>query len=305
MSLRQAGCVKSALNTAGLTLQADVGESFLVKAIHVGRVTTDAYLAVKIDNFAVGYWLVKGKRGGELGGQRLSYKGVNLMKLLVDRGLPFSYPIAEGQKLVLPALDGIGSMQVVYDIYDAADIKADQPNGTLSKKFGFIQYLRESSVLTASGDMLLDTAITPAEFPDFPAGKPVPARMKIKLHGIHGSPVADFVSSGNGFYTKYLKLIREREVLLDEDRNGILFLGYASATTAASYAKVESIIGSGGEQTDADADFKFDPPLFFNPALEFLSGEELLVYLTWVKVGTHTMAADLPAVGLILEVNRE
>lgn len=303
--LRQSNCIKSALNTAGLTLEADSGESFLVKAIYVGCVTTASYLAIKVDNFSVAYYNVFGKRGNELGGQRLAYKGYNIMKKLVDRGLPFSIPIAEGQKMTLPVLDGIGSMQVLYDRYDAQDILATMANGTASKKFGFIQYLRESAVLTASGDMVLNTAITPAEFPDFPAGRAVPARMKIKLHGIYGSPVADFVSAGNGFYTTYLKLVREREVLFDEDRNGFPFLGYASATGAAYYRKCETLIGCGGEAGDADGDYKFDDPLFFTPALEFSSGEELLVYLTWVKAGTHTMAADLPAVGLILEVNRE
>ncbi|GAI88922.1 unnamed protein product, partial [marine sediment metagenome] len=168
--------------------------------------------------------VVKGKAGNQLGTQRLAYSGYNLMDRLVKKGLPFTLPIAEGQKLTLPALDGIGTMVVVYDIYDAGDIRSDMANGTASKNFSFIQYMRESAVLAASGDMLLDTSITPAEFPDFPAGRAVPANMSIKLHGIHGNPVADYVSSGNGFYSTFLKLVREREVLLDEDREGIPFL---------------------------------------------------------------------------------
>lgn len=303
--LRQTNCVKRALCTAGLTLEADVGESFLVKAIFVGRVTTDMYMTVKIDNFSVGYWLVKGKRGNQLCGTRLSYDGYNLMDKLVKRGLPFSYPIAEGQKLTCSVLDGIGTIQVLYDIYDAGDIRKDMPNGTQSKSFGFIQYLRESAVLDASGDMLLDTSITPAEYPDFPAGRVVPPKMTVKLHGIHASPVADFASSGNGFYTTYLKLIREREVLFDEDGLGIPFLGYASATGAADYKKVETIIGCGGEVGWPTGDYKLDDPLWFDPPLEFASGEELLVYLTWVKVLTRTMQANLPAVDLILECIRE
>ena len=303
--LKQANCIKRGLVTSALTLQADAGESFLVKAIFVTRITTDGFLSVKIDNFSVGYWRRKGKRGNELGGLRLSYVGYNLMQKCVERGLPFTLPIAEGQKLTLDAGDGIGSYQVVYDIYDAGDITAAMPNGTASKNFGFIQYLRESAVLTASGDMLLDTAITPAEFPDFPAGKAVPANMEIKLHGIHGSPVADFASSGNGFYSTYLKLVREREVLFDEDRLGIQFLGYSSATGAADYAKGETIIGSGGEHAGPTGDNKLQDPLWFDPPLIFTSGEELLVYMSFVKVGTHTMAADLSDIALILEVTKK
>jgi hypothetical protein len=303
--LRQANCIKTALHTAGLTLQADIGESFLIKYIVCGIVTTAGYLAVKVDNFSVAYYRVKGKRGNELGGQEFFKDGYNLMKKLVDRGLPFTIPIAEGQKLTLPALDGIGYFWVVYDRYDAGDITAAMPNGTQSKKFAFIQYMKETSVLTASGDMLLDKTNTPAEFPTFPAGTAVPARMRIKLHGIHGSPVADAASSANLFYTTYLKLIREREVLFDEDRYGIPFHGRLAATGAADYSMVESLIGCGGETPTAVGDQVYREPLFFVPPIEFMSGEELLVYLTWVKVGTHTMAADLPCVGLILEVNKD
>jgi hypothetical protein len=302
--LRQSNCIKSALNTAGLSLQADIGESFLVKAIYVGVCTTAAYLAVKVDNFSVAYYKVLGKRGNELWGFQKQKYGINLMALLVNRGLPFSIPIAEGQKLTLPILDGAGYMQVLYDRYEAGDITANMPNGTASKKFGFIQYLRETSVLTASGDMLLDKAITPAEFPDFPAGKAVPPRMKIKLHGINAYPVADFVSSNNGFYTTYLKLIRDREVLFDEDRNGFPFLGYSAAQSSAYYWNGESMIGS-VDDVDNPSHGEVREPLFFTPPIEFLSGEELLVYLTWVLVGARTMAANLPDVALILEVNKE
>ena len=303
--LRQTNCVKRALNTAGLTLEADVGESFLVKAIYVSRVNTAGYMSVKIDNFSVGYWRVKGKRGNELGGIRLSYLGLNLMDILVKRGLPFALPIAQGQKLTCSVLDGIGSIQVIYDIYDAGDITNIMPNGTASKSFGFIQYIREGAVITASGDLLLDTAITPAEFPDFPCGKDVPPRTTIKLHGIEGSPVADFASGSNGFYSTFIKFIRDREVLFDEDRNGIPFLGYASATSASYYSKSESIIGSVGEVADPTGDDKLREPLFFDPPLEFTSGEELLIYMTFVLVGARTMAADLSDVGLIMEVIKE
>lgn len=300
--LRQAGCIKRALNTAGLTLQADAGESFLVKAIYVGKVDTDGYLAAKIDNVSVAYYRVAGKRGNKLGGIRYEWTGINLMDLLVKRGLPFSLPIAEGQKLSIAALDGIGSIQVVYDTYDAGDINAAMPNGTECKTFGFIQDLRETTVIAASGDMLLDKSNTPAEFPDFPAGKAVPANMKIILHAIEGSPFSDHSSGSNGFYTTFLKLIRGREVLLDEDRNGIPFLGLEGGTWAQAYKKTESLIGSVGEQSTFNDDYKQELPLFFDPPLEFITGEELNIYLTLVKVGTHTLAANTPEVNLILEV---
>ena len=303
--IRQANCIKRGLVTSALSLEARANESLLVRAIFITTITTAGYLAVKIDNVSVGFWRRMGKRGNELGGIRSGYVGYNLMDLLVKRGLPFSLPIAEGQTLNLSAGDGAGSYQILYDIYDAGDIRPDMPNGTDAKTFAFMQYLRESAVLTASGDMLLDTSITPAEFPDFPAGRSVPANMEIKLHGIHGCPVADYTSGSNGFYSTYLKLVRERTVLFDEDRLGIQFLGNSGATGAADYQTAESLIGSGGEVVGAVAADKIQEPYWFDPPLVFGSGEELLIYMSFVKVGTHTMAADLSDIGLILEVNKK
>jgi len=303
--LIEANCIKTALNTAGLTLQADSGESFLVKGIYVGTVTTAGYLTAKVDNFTVASYRVAGKRGNELGGVRKMQFGINLMRYLVDRGLPFAIPIAEGQKLTLPALDGIGYTMVVYDRYTAGDIKETAPNGTACRKYGFIQYLDASTVLTASGDLLLNATLSPPEFPAFPANDVVPSKMSISLLGIEGCPFADFASANNGFYSKYLKLIRDRQVLIDEDRNGILFWGNPETTGTNDYSYAVSLIGSVGEQQIGDWCYKVHPPLMFEPPLKFISGDELLVYLSIIKIGTHTMPTGLPDIGLILEVNRE
>lgn len=303
--LKQCNCIKNADVTAGLTLQADVGESFLVKAIYVGAVTDPAYLTVKIDNYTVGYWRVYGMRGNQLGCITPDKTGINLMKQLIEHGLKFALPIAEGQKLTLPAFTGTGSLIVVYDRYAAGDIQPTQPNGTQSKVFSFVQMLDATAVLAASGNMALDVALTPPEFPDFPADKPVPPKMRVKCHGIVGSPVSSYASAGNGFYTTYLKLIREREVLLDEDRLGLLFVGQKVYGPGGDYAAVQTLVGTGAETDAATSNFKWDDPYWFDPPLDFMSGEELNVILSWLKVGTHTMPTGLPDVGLIFETIRD
>ena len=305
--LKQNNCTKLLTAATGGDLEANTGESFLVKAIFNGlpMTKTDTYLTAKIDNVTVGYYRCVGKSGNHLGDASGSQVGRNLMLFLTSLGLPFSLPIAEGQKLNVSRPAGTGKIVVLYDRYDAGDIRADMPCGTASKNYGFLQYLRESAVLAASGDMLLDTSITPAEFPDFPAGKAVPAKMSIRLHGIAGCPVADFASGDNGFYTSYLKLIREREVLFDEDRDGFLFWGNDQTAQQAIYTLPKGIIGSGAEYAEFNAFWANKQPLMFDPPLEFASGEELLVYLTWVKIGTHTMPVNLADVALILEVVRE
>lgn len=303
--LIEANCVKQALNTAGLSLQADAGESFLVKAIYVGVVTTAGIMSPKVDNTTVGCYRVAGRRGNHLGGRTPALTGINLMAFLVAQGLPFTIPVAEGQKLTIPVLDGAGYITVIYDRYSAGDIRADMPNGTASKKYGYIQYLDASAVLAASGDMLLDTSLSPAEFPNFPAGRTVPPKMAITLLGIAGSPVADAASGSNLFYTTYLKMIRDRNVLFDEDRNGFLFKGNVAASGAGDYTLATTIIGNPAEVLYAPATNKILEPLMFSNPIRFASGEELLVYLSWLKVGTHTMPASIVDVALIMQVDRE
>lgn len=304
--LRQNDCTKLLTAATGGDLEADTGESFLVKAIFnaLPMTKTDTYLTFKIDNVTVGYYRCVGKSGNHLGGASSSTIASNLMRFLVDRGLPFSLPIAEGQKLNVSRPAGTGKIIILYDRFDGGDIRADMPCGTDAKNYGFLQYLRESAVLTASGDMHLDTSLTPAEFPDFPAGKAVPAKARIKLHGIAACPVADFASGDNGFYTSYLKLVREREVLFDETRAGFLFWGNDQTAQTAQYVLGRGIIGSGAVYAEFNSFWANQPPLMFDPPLVFESGEELLVYLTWVKIGTHTMPVNLADIALILEVEK-
>jgi len=248
---------------------------------------------------------VKGKGGNHLGGIGYYVPGFNLMAYLVKRELPFSLPIAEGQKLTVTRYDQPGNVQVLYDRYDAGDIRADMPCGTASKSYGFLQYLKTTETLAADGDLLLNTAITPAEFPDFPAGKACPANTNIKLHGICGSAHNEGGAADLFWYDTYLKLVRDREVLFDEDRLGIPFLGTALGTTFdPEYSESKSIIGSGATFVEGAAHDVGKPPLMFATPLVFVSGEELLVYLSGKTVGVYTTATDEMDVALILEVNK-
>jgi len=303
--LRQCDCIKHLAGVSGGNLQANAGESFLVKAIFVVPSSSDTYLTIKIDNFTVGYYRLVGKGGNHLGGIHYYNQGFNLMDYLVKRGLPFTFPIAEGQKLTVTRAAEAGNVHVLYDRYDAGDIRADMPCGTESKVYSFLQYLTQSTQLSAAGDLLLDTAITPAEFPDFPAGKACPANTIIKLHGICGSAHNEGGSSDAYWYDTYLKLVRDREVLFDEDRNGIPFLADSGGSSYdPNYRESLSIIGSGATFAEIAAWYAGRPPLMFAEPLEFVSGEELLVYVSGGIEGTYTTVADKVDVALIFEVNK-
>ena len=303
--LKQSDCIKRIIASGGGSLQADAGESFLVKAIFAIPSDNDTYLTIKIDNFTVGYYRLVGKGGNHLGGIHFYNPGFNIMDYLVKRGLPFSLPIAEGQKLTVTRTAEAGDIQILYDRFDAGDIRSDMPCGTDSKVYSFLQYLKNSVQLSASGDLLLDTALTPAEFPDFPAGRACPANTTIKLHGIAGSGHNEGGASTDYWSDTFLKLVRDREVLFDEDRNGIPFAGdIEGRSDGEGWDVSRGIIGSGATYAMFAAWYAGRPPLMFDTPLVFASGEELLVYVSGIIAGTYTTLDDKVDVALIFEVNK-
>ena len=81
--------------------------------------------------------------------------------------------------------------------------------------------------------------------------------------------------------TQYLKLIQDRVVLFDEDRNGFLLYTTALEVTGGKDEVAEgySVIGN-----YSDVDCRL--PLMFDPPLEFVPGTELLVMLTTDQHGS-------------------
>jgi len=301
--LRQANCIKRALTTVAFSLQADAGESFLIKCIYAGATALAAgYPVLRVDRKTVGCY-----RGGAIGVNHLgspddTYIAQNLMKWLSEHGVNVSIPVAEGQTFTIERSGNTGDVTVVYDIYDAGDITAIMPNGSDAKDFTFIQYMTSSAALASVGDHLLDVSLSPAEYPDFPCGRAVPPRHTIELLGIVGSPVSKGDGTTGHTTSQYLKLIKDRETLFDEDRNGIPFISPENTTAVAMYKTDMSLIGD-CVQVGADlSDPSLGVPLLFDPPLVFESGEELQIYLTvsWVTAGTIAVAEV--RVGAILHV---
>jgi len=215
-----------------------------------------------------------------------------ILSLLAAKGLFKGFPIAEGQTMTFSGVAQAAALQVaIYEEYDAGDITEKMPNGSASDEYLFINYGRVSAAVTKTGDTIYDTVQTPAEFPDFPFGKDVPAKMQIELLAILASDVVDDRSGNDSMTTEYLKLIRERVTLFDDDKNGLLLKGITGVTDAtAQFARGLSLIGN-----FSDVDGK--PPLFFDPPLVFAPGEELGVYIT-TAAGASQSASDLAAADL-------
>lgn len=298
--------VKQAIGkTAGqtLTLEADAGESFLVKNVFVDS-NNVSYTDISIEKTIVGRWKTYGALGSHLafpfGSAKVPLTDYlsaaipkkTLMRYLGDLGIFKGYPIAEGQKMVIApatASQYLGNVVIEYERYEADDMKADMENGSESTEYMFINYGQPASALTVAGDYLIDTVKAPTEMPDFPIGKNVPAKTEIDLIGLLASEAYDWDSAILITYTKYLKLIRERATLFDEDRNGILMLGSDRGAAA-----VKTYYGEGYSPLGYYTEINAKPPFILPEPITFMSGEELNVYIT---VDIVTGAANIAQTG--------
>lgn len=325
--LLQANMIKRLTASGGGDLEAKTGESLRIKRIECIPSTNDTYITINVDRVTVGYYRIKGKSGGHLDTLRNNYIKRNLMEYLTDKGINVTIPIAEGQTLNIDRYAEAGNVLLIYDRFSAGDARATDPNGSDSSIYTFIQYAKIGTTPAASGDHLIDTAITPSQFPDFPCDKVVPARNTIELLGIVGSPFNLGGAGPLGFATSFLKLIKDREVLFDTDRNGIPFDAQDVAAVALAYKANFSLIGSCTSLTpdththveNIDVAYTqnavtgaesitFEPsgdPLMFEPALKFEAGQELNAYITLVMTGVGVWVDDTDDQAFILRVRKQ
>ena len=302
--LLQANMVKRLTASGGGDLEAKTGESLRVKRIECIPSTNDTYLTLSVDRVTVGYYRVKGKSGNHLSTLLTAYLKRNLMEFLSDAGINVTIPIAEGQTLNIARYAEAGNVILVYDRYSAGDVNASEPNGSGGSLYTFIQYAKIGTTPAASGDHLIDTAITPSQFPDFPCGKVVPARHTIEILGIVGSPFNLGEAGPAGFATTFLKLIKDREVLFDTDRNGIPFDAQDATAVALTYESNFSLIGPNTEILLNTNAITNGPPLMFEPALKFEAGAELNAYLSLVMTGSPTWVDNTDDTAFILRVRK-
>ncbi len=309
--LRQTNCLKEEFGATSLTLTADVGESFLIKRIIDIPYTGSVFGVGRVDRKTVLVYRLSGQTGNHLGYPYRWLRARNLMDVMANHGINVSIPVAEGQTFTFSHIGQYDHTVVMYDRYDAGDIRADMPNGTASKEYTFVQYMNAGTYPSASGDVALDVSLSPAEFPDFPCGKVVPARTKIDVLGLIGSPFVDMDAAADYMVTDYVKLVKNREVLFDEDGNGIPFRSATKGEVGTFYDCTLSLIGPcvSTDPNDNDANASNivpADPLFFDEPLHFDSGEELGVFIT-VRIGGSgtTLPAGTIDLALILKVTLE
>ena len=300
--LIQGNCVKRITASGGGDLVADANESFLIKYLYCNPSGSDTYLTLRVDRKTVGVYRVGGRAGNHLSYLTEGNFKNNLMEHLAAKGINVFIPVAEGQTFTVSRYAETGEVIIVYDIYSAGDMRADMPNGSAAKEYTFMQYMDSTDTRTTSGAVTIDTSLSPAEFPDFPCGKNVPARHTIDILGLVGSPVGDKTTGDNYFLSTYVKLIKERETLFDEDRAGIPFFAKKPDEDEVQYRTTLSLIGDCVMNSYSQSHELLGYPLLFDPPLHFESGEELIVSVTMALTGAHTLTASIQSLAALMKV---
>ena len=234
--------------------------------------------------------------------QQINPNPWTILKLLTAKGLFTGYPVATGEHFKITGAAQAGSIQVVvYEIWDGEDVKNVEDNGSKAKNYMFINYGRPAASVTTSADTIYDTVQSPAEFPAFPFNRTVPPKTQIEVLGILASEICISGATVAKYnFTKFLKLVFEREILFDEDRNGLIFEGLTApdVATLVSIAEGSSLIGN-YSTVDAREPFMTPEPLVFK------EGDELNIYATTEIADTGaTITAARLEIALIERVTR-
>jgi len=257
-----------------LTIIAGAGESLIVRDVHVVG-SGGGYTTFFIDTSTQGYF-----RTSTIGlGNHLAFIGRSerrktILGSLTDKGIFKGYPIQSGSKFTVKNTAPMRTC-IVYDIYDAGDIHNTMENGKDSKELTFLMYGQPDANVNTATDTPITRKNNPSEFCDFPFRGGVATKRKIDLYGVvYSSRGADDGNKANYIHTKYLKLMKGRNVLFDSMRAGLVAQGKSVLTDGAFEA--ENGYDIGGEYSDL---YQKDALIFDEP-IRFANGEELDTYWT-------------------------
>lgn len=297
MALKNSDMVKTVIGDTDLSMTPPVGEAYKIKGIMVSNPGTN-YVTLSTSKTTIGYFRVGGAQGSHLFAYDSKVPFDNLLSQLIKLGAWHEYPVAEGETFLITGAKSANSTQVVlYDIYDAGDVHSNDINGSSAAEYDYIAYGTPSKVAT-SPTAQYDTATTPEEFPKFPYNVQVGGNNSVEILGLVISPLSFQDSGATGIQaTQRLKLVKDRVILYDNDKDGIPLVATNSAPTAGSYDY--SGISSVGSATDVDP----SPVVLFESPLAFKGGEEMDLYLTTTTVtGSGVLAPQDVELGILTHV---
>ena len=295
MAMKESLMVKTVENAAIASLQPQVGESYKVTKVMVSAGSaTHAYFY--IDKTTVGYFRLSGTQGNDLSEPSADGVVKNSLSVLGDLSIFRPYPVSSGETFSVKADSGtFGRVVIVYQVYDEADVKNTDPNGSAASEYDAIIYGRPGAI-TPDQYSQYKVCTSPDEFPKFPFEEVVPAKTTITLHGLEFSAVGKTANSAaDKAITKYLKFQRDRIVLFDDEKNGLVYIG--SAPTA------DGMFTSAGQLIDISKTGNDPSICLFEKPLAFAEGEDLDLYIYVSNVaGSGTLDPTDVELGLITTV---
>lgn len=279
MALKEALMVKTAMASDTLTLEAAVGEAFLIKEINIDNVGVIEFARLSINRATVGYLSVYDNKQNQFWFASEAAAPPNLLTFLAEKEIFKGYPVMEGETFTLDITGGTNkNSRITYEVYEPGDISRAMQNAVGSKEYLHFNYGTNSAEIAIDSDGNIDKSLNPSEFPDFPFGSVVPAKTQIEIIGMLIGTHRKGVYFGDK--CRYLKISKGREVLFDTDRTGFYVTHGMNNYPfhAENYERAARL---------------FPKPLIFGP------GDELIMNLS---VGGVALAADGGLICLIEKV---
>lgn len=279
MALKEALMVKTKMGSDTLTLEAGVGEAFLIKEVNIDNLANVEFAKLSIDRVTVGYLSVYDDKQNQFGFAREKTAFKNLSGYLFDKDIFKGYPVKEGEIFTLDITGATNNnSRVMYEVHEPGDISDEMQNAVGGKEYLHFNYGTNSAEIAINSNGNIDKCLNPSEFPDFPFGAVVPAKTEIEIVGLLVGTHRKGVYFGDK--CRYLKLSKGRAVLFDEDRTGF-YCAHGMSNYPFHAENYERIVNL------------FPEPLVFGP------GDELLLNLS---VGGVALAADGGLICLIQKV---
>ncbi len=279
MALKEALMVKTAMASDTLTLEAAVGEAFLIKEINIDNVGVIEFAKLSINRATVGYLSVYDNKQNQFWFASEAAAPPNLLTFLAEKEIFKGFPVLEGETFTLDITGGTNkNSRITYEVYEPGDISRAMQNAVGSKEYLHFNYGTNSAEIAIDSDGNIDKSLNPSEFPDFPFGSVVPAKTQIEIIGMLIGTHRKGVYFGDK--CRYLKISKGREVLFDTDRTGFYVTHGMNNYPfhAENYERPARL---------------FPEPLIFGP------GDELIINLS---VGGVALAADGGLICLIEKV---
>jgi len=291
---------KIGVNTNLLELTPRTGQGIIVENIQVVSPSTRDFLTVRIGKTTVGFFQIAPTIFNHLTLHRHAVPNLSILEYLTLYDINTTYPVREDETLTLESNENMTIIKITYRITDAADITPELPNGSFSKEYFFLNYGTNSEELTLSQYYTLDKTLCPVEFPDFPFAAIVPAKTQIQILGILFNEYEknNYADTTNHYHhTLRLRLIRGRETLFDEDKNGWYVKGGGAAA-----GSVNEKYGAGLSQLPWYSEAQHGEPLLLPTPLIFGPGEELNMQVEVGEEATISIPANKIAVAIIEKV---